>query len=121
MCSSAALVKMGAPVTSGITLTKFAGVVVLAFARTQIFEVGVRNGQLCACRVRVGALKGVLQSFRLVWACVSMCSSAALIKMGALVTSGITLTKFAGVVLAFACTQIFEVRCCVLLSCITIA
>eukprot|EP00878_Enallax_costatus_P015127 GHUV01015839.1.p1 GENE.GHUV01015839.1~~GHUV01015839.1.p1 ORF type:complete len:1041 (+),score=174.75 GHUV01015839.1:474-3596(+) len=34
-----ALVKMGAPVTSGITLTKFAGVVVLAFARTQIFEV----------------------------------------------------------------------------------
>jgi Niemann-Pick C1 protein len=35
----AALVKMGAPVTSGITLTKFAGVVVLAFARTQIFEV----------------------------------------------------------------------------------
>jgi hypothetical protein len=30
---------MGAPVTSGITLTKFAGVVVLAFARTQIFEV----------------------------------------------------------------------------------
>lgn len=32
---------MGAPVTSGITLTKFAGVVVLAFARTQIFEVGV--------------------------------------------------------------------------------
>jgi Niemann-Pick C1 protein len=36
----AALIKMGAPVTSGITLTKFAGVVVLAFARTQIFEVG---------------------------------------------------------------------------------
>jgi Niemann-Pick C1 protein len=35
----AALVKMGASVTSGITLTKFAGVVVLAFARTQIFEV----------------------------------------------------------------------------------
>jgi hypothetical protein len=35
----AALVKMGAPVTTGITLTKFAGVVVLAFARTQIFEV----------------------------------------------------------------------------------
>eukprot|EP00879_Flechtneria_rotunda_P012269 GHRR01012815.1.p1 GENE.GHRR01012815.1~~GHRR01012815.1.p1 ORF type:complete len:1130 (+),score=344.72 GHRR01012815.1:967-4356(+) len=37
--AKAALVKMGAPVTSGITLTKFAGVVVLAFARTQIFEV----------------------------------------------------------------------------------
>eukprot|EP00775_Hariotina_reticulata_P001814 gene1814-2147_t len=36
--AKAALVKMGAPVTSGITLTKFAGVVVLAFARTQIFE-----------------------------------------------------------------------------------
>ena len=34
-----ALVKMGASVTSGITLTKFAGVVVLAFAKTQIFEV----------------------------------------------------------------------------------
>jgi hypothetical protein len=34
-----ALSQMGAPVTSGITLTKFAGVVVLAFARTQIFEV----------------------------------------------------------------------------------
>lgn len=37
--AKAALIKMGAPVTSGITLTKFAGVVVLAFARTQIFEV----------------------------------------------------------------------------------
>ncbi|KIZ01590.1 Niemann-Pick C1 protein Flags: Precursor [Monoraphidium neglectum] len=35
----AALVKMGASVTSGITLTKFVGVVVLAFAKTQIFEV----------------------------------------------------------------------------------
>jgi hypothetical protein len=33
------LIKMGASVTSGITLTKFAGVVVLAFAKTQIFEV----------------------------------------------------------------------------------
>jgi hypothetical protein len=36
--------QMGAPVTSGITLTKFAGVVVLAFARTQIFEVGTLQG-----------------------------------------------------------------------------
>jgi hypothetical protein len=35
----AALVKMGAPVTTGITLTKFVGVIVLAFAKTQIFEV----------------------------------------------------------------------------------
>lgn len=34
-----ALIKMGAPVTSGITLTKFVGVVVLAFSRTQIFQV----------------------------------------------------------------------------------
>lgn len=37
--AQAALVKMGASVASGITLTKFAGVVVLAFARTQIFEI----------------------------------------------------------------------------------
>jgi Niemann-Pick C1 protein len=34
----AALLKMGAPVTLGITLTKLVGVGVLAFARTQIFE-----------------------------------------------------------------------------------
>ncbi len=34
-----ALVKMGASVLSGITLTKFIGVMVLAFAQTQIFEV----------------------------------------------------------------------------------
>jgi Niemann-Pick C1 protein len=47
----AALVKMGAPVTSGITLTKFAGVVVLAFARTQIFEVRFLNRHFHACRV----------------------------------------------------------------------
>lgn len=33
------LVKMGALVAGGIALTKFPGVVVLAFARTQIFEV----------------------------------------------------------------------------------
>lgn len=42
--AKAALIKMGAPVTSGITLTKFAGVVVLAFARTQIFEVRDAGG-----------------------------------------------------------------------------
>ncbi|KAK9823955.1 hypothetical protein WJX72_006638 [[Myrmecia] bisecta] len=37
--ASQALQDMGASVLSGITLTKFAGVTVLAFARTQIFEV----------------------------------------------------------------------------------
>jgi Niemann-Pick C1 protein len=55
--AKAALVKMGAPVTSGITLTKFAGVVVLAFARTQIFEVsGVGWGGVA---VLVGQQQGV--------------------------------------------------------------
>jgi hypothetical protein len=45
--------QMGAPVTSGITFTKFAGVAVLAFARTQIFE--VRAGLRCrGCCVPVG-------------------------------------------------------------------
>lgn len=38
--SRAALVSVGASVLSGVTLTKLVGVAVLAFARTQIFEVG---------------------------------------------------------------------------------
>lgn len=47
---------MGAPVTSGITLTKFAGVVVLAFAHTQIFKVGCVQ---CLVVTPTGVVMGV--------------------------------------------------------------
>lgn len=53
--AKAALVKMGAPVTTGITLTKFVGVVVLAFARTQIFEVSWVTVCVCVVLVSAGA------------------------------------------------------------------
>ena len=37
--AKSALIKMGSSVLSGITLTKFSGIVVLAFAKSQIFTV----------------------------------------------------------------------------------
>jgi hypothetical protein len=49
---------MGAPVTSGITFTKFVGVVVLAFARTQIFEV---SWHTCSWEKAVLPVRGVVQ------------------------------------------------------------
>ncbi len=56
--AEAALHKMGASVLSGITLTKLAGVVVLAFAQTQIFE--VYYFRLYLALVVVGALHGLV-------------------------------------------------------------
>lgn len=38
-----ALTKMGSSIFSGITLTKFGGIVVLAFAKSQIFQVRLKN------------------------------------------------------------------------------
>lgn len=37
--ASEALAKMGSSVFSGITLTKFGGIVILGFAKSQIFQV----------------------------------------------------------------------------------
>lgn len=37
-----ALTNMGSSVFSGITLTKFGGIIVLGFAKSQIFQVGFR-------------------------------------------------------------------------------
>jgi hypothetical protein len=56
--AEAALHKMGASVLSGITLTKLAGVVVLAFAQTQIFE--VYYFRLYLALVVLGALHGLV-------------------------------------------------------------
>lgn len=41
-----ALTKMGSSILSGITLTKFGGIIVLAFAKSQIFQVRIHN-QVC--------------------------------------------------------------------------
>lgn len=38
-CCSNVLTSMGSSVLSGITLTKFGGIVVLAFAKSQIFSI----------------------------------------------------------------------------------
>jgi Niemann-Pick C1 protein len=56
--ADAALHKMGASVLSGITLTKLAGVIVLAFAQTQIFE--VYYFRLYLALVVLGALHGLV-------------------------------------------------------------
>ena len=37
--AKSALIKMGSSVLSGITLTKFSGILVLAFAKSQIFSI----------------------------------------------------------------------------------
>lgn len=56
--ADAALRKMGASVLSGITLTKLAGVIVLAFAQTQIFE--VYYFRLYLALVVLGVLHGLV-------------------------------------------------------------
>lgn len=53
-----AILAMGASVTSGITLTKFAGVIVLAFSQTQIFQ--VYYFRLYLCLVLLGAFHGLV-------------------------------------------------------------
>ncbi len=56
--SRAALESVGASVLSGVTLTKLVGVAVLAFARTQIFE--VYYFRLYLALVAAGAAHGLV-------------------------------------------------------------
>ncbi|KAI5637789.1 patched family domain-containing protein [Phthorimaea operculella] len=88
--ASNALTNMGSSVLSGITLTKFGGIIVLGTAKSQIFQADSFSVSAGDCRISR--------------------ASNALTNMGSSVLSGITLTKFGGIiVLGTAKSQIFQV------------